>query len=117
MIREEPRSGGAVEGFRGRGFRVGGIDYPGAVVAHAGGARAWSAEGVAPLTPEDFADLPAVELLLIGTGATLERPPRSVLDALGPRFAVEVMDSRAAARTYNVLLAEGRDVAAALLPL
>lgn len=108
--------GGAIEGFRGRGFKIGGIAYPGGVIAHGGGAAAWGATDVTALTPADFAGLPAADLLIVGTGAVLARPPAGLVAALAP-LAVEAMDSRAAARTYNVLLAEGRRVVAALLPL
>lgn len=57
-----------------------------------------------------------VEILLLGTGHTLRFPPPRLL----PRLAavgtgVEVMDTPAACRTYNILLAEGRNVAAALM--
>ena len=65
----------------------------------------------------DAAD-PKIELLLIGTGAAMNRPPADLMAALAARgLAVDFMDSRAAARTYNVLALEGRRVAAALLPL
>jgi uncharacterized protein len=58
------------------------------------------------------------ELLLVGCGArALFIPPavRSELKAAG--LALEVMDTGAACRLYNVLLAEGRRIAAALVPL
>lgn len=60
---------------------------------------------------------PQIEVLLIGTGATMQRPPADLIAAFSKRgLASEFMSSRAAARTYNVLIAEGRLVAAALLP-
>ena len=58
------------------------------------------------------------DLLLIGTGARLRRPARALTEALGALgIGLEPMDSRAAARTYNLLAGEGRRVAAALYPL
>lgn len=64
-----------------------------------------------------LADLPVrPTLLLLGTGKKMERPPAGFVRAardLG--LVVEFMDSHAAARTYNVLVAEGRPVAALLL--
>ena len=60
----------------------------------------------------------AVDVLFVGTGrqiAHLPEPFRAALDSAG--VGAEVMDSPAAARTYNVLLAEARRVAAALLPV
>ncbi len=109
--------GGAIEGFRGRGFRVGGIDYPGGVIASAGGGAAW---GATDLDAIDDADLPSgdLDLLILGTGPAQHRPPAALIAAAAARgLAIEAMDSRAAARTYNMLLAEGRRVAVALLPL
>jgi len=58
----------------------------------------------------------AVEIVLIGTGATLTFPPPAVLRPLvDAGRGYEVMDTGAACRTYNVLTSEGRRVAAALL--
>ena len=61
---------------------------------------------------------PKPEFLLLGTGATLEHPPRAFVAALEARgMGVEVMDSRVAARAWGVLRAEERQIVAALLPL
>lgn len=109
--------GGAIQGFRGRGFRVGGVDYPGGVVASATGCAGWDATDLDALTD---ADLPGgdIDLLILGTGPAMRRPSAELTRAAAARgLALEVMDSRAAARTYNMLLAEGRQVAVALLPL
>jgi uncharacterized protein len=55
-------------------------------------------------------------LILLGTGATLIFPPTEVLAVARRRgVGLEVMDNRSAARTYNVLLAEERDVLLACL--
>lgn len=57
-----------------------------------------------------------VEILLLGTGQALRFPPPRLLPRLAAAgTGVEVMDTPAACRTYNILLAEGRNVAAALL--
>ena len=59
-----------------------------------------------------------IDVLLLGMGATIAHPPaafRTVLEAAG--IGVEPMASPAACRTYNVLLGEGRRIAAALLPV
>ncbi|TFK43910.1 DUF498-domain-containing protein [Crucibulum laeve] len=61
--------------------------------------------------------VPRPEILLLGTGKTLAQPPpafRTYLNKLG--IQLEVMDSRNACSTYNILAEEGRRVAAALLP-
>jgi uncharacterized protein len=55
-------------------------------------------------------------IVLLGTGSRQRFPAPSLLRSLiERRIGVEVMDSPAACRTYNVLMAEGRDVAAALI--
>ena len=61
---------------------------------------------------------PVIEILLIGTGENMERVPSS-LKEYGRKYGVGIdsMDTGAACRTYNVLLSEGRRVAAALMVL
>lgn len=76
--------------------------------------------------PEEFEQLEAPhfealielepEVVLFGSGARLRFPAPAMLRRLTERgMGVEVMDTAAACRTYNVLMAEGRRVAAALL--
>jgi uncharacterized protein len=56
------------------------------------------------------------EIVLLGTGATFRFPEPARLAALHKAgFGVEVMDTPAACRTYNILLGEGRNVVAALI--
>lgn len=56
------------------------------------------------------------EVLLIGTGAVQQFPDRAVWRHLRSQgLGVEIMDTAAACRTYNLIMAEGRDVAAALI--
>jgi uncharacterized protein len=80
-------------------------------------------EGWRPATVQDItaADLEpllglAPEVVLLGTGARQQFPDPAVLRILyEQRIGVEVMDTSAACRTFNVLVAEGRPVAAALI--
>jgi len=56
------------------------------------------------------------EVLLIGTGRTTAFPNADVMQALDQaHIGFECMDSRAAARTYNILIGEGRNVSLAML--
>ena len=56
------------------------------------------------------------ELVLLGTGKILRFPHPSILGAMAAaRIGMEVMDTQAACRTYNILSEEGRNVAAALI--
>ena len=69
-------------------------------------------------TPAHFDVLVALQpqLVIFGSGARLRFPPPRLLAGLmAARIGVETMDTAAACRTYNVLLAEGRAVVAALL--
>jgi uncharacterized protein len=64
---------------------------------------------------EQLAKLP-VEILLLGTGAALRFPhPRLTQAVRDAGIGLEVMDTSAACRTYNILLGEDRRVGAALL--
>jgi uncharacterized protein len=108
-----------IQGYAAGGFRVAGVSYSGGVLVLPSGVAPWTAGPLSALTPEDFAAIgPELEVVLLGTGATMARPAKALTDALKARgLALDFMDSKAAARTYNVLAGEGRRVAAALLPL
>jgi uncharacterized protein len=70
------------------------------------------------LSLEDFRDLLALgpEVVLLGTGSRQRLPPPALHAAFAARgIGLEVMDNRAACRTYNLLLAEFREVAVALI--
>jgi uncharacterized protein len=78
----------------------------------------WAPAGFAALTEADFAGLlhQRPELVLLGTGATQRFPHPRLLQALSrARIGVEVMDTRAACRTFNILIAEDRRAVAALI--
>ncbi len=66
----------------------------------------------------DFAEVLAIEpeLVVFGSGAKFQFPDRQILAAFArARIGFEVMDTPAACRTYNVLMGEGRRIAASLL--
>jgi uncharacterized protein len=78
----------------------------------------WDAKTFEQLTTEHFEFVLSLqpEMVLFGTGATLRFPhPTLTRTLIESRIGVEVMDTAAACRTYNILTAEGRRVAAALL--
>jgi len=77
----------------------------------------WEAKPVADLADTDFESLlkTAPEIILLGTGPTNVFPPRELMFAFARRgIGLECMDTAAAARTFNVLAIEGRQVAAVL---
>ncbi len=78
----------------------------------------WQVEAFDRLTQESFAELAAleVEILLLGTGPRQRFPhPRLAASVSAARIGLEIMDLKAACRTYNILVAEERKVAAALM--
>ena len=88
------------------------------VVAWQGGVTDWGVPHFDALTEAHFSALAErqPELVILGTGTRLRFPHPSLLRTLMARgIGVESMDTPAACRTYNVLLAEGRSVVAALL--
>ncbi len=101
------------------GVIVNGVEYTCSVVVP------WQGE-VAPWPVASFEELQALhfdkiiearpQVVIFGSGARLRFPPPRVLSGLmKARIGFETMDNAAACRTYNVLLAEGRSVVAALL--
>ena len=99
--------------------RIGDTDYrQNLVVTPDAVATGWAPDGFAALTEADFARLlqHRPELVLLGSGATQRFPHPRLLRALSEaRIGVEVMDTRAACRTFNILIAEDRRVVAALV--
>ena len=78
----------------------------------------WAAAGFDALTEADFAGLLAYapEIVLLGTGHEIRFPhPRLTHALTDARVGLEVMDTAAACRTFNILAAEGRKVVAALI--
>jgi len=78
----------------------------------------WDVASFDALTPEDFSGLRAraPELVLLGTGERQRFPRPDLTRALtDAHIGCEAMDSRAACRTYNILMGEGRKVLAAIL--
>ena len=79
----------------------------------------WRPRVFSDLTEADFIGLAelGMEIILLGTGAKQSFPhPRLTRALMDKRIGLEVMDTMAACRTYNILAGEGRSVAAALLP-
>lgn len=96
-------------------FGVGGHVLRGAVLVTPWDAGLWGGfeDVAAPLSLLD-----KIDVLLVGTGGDIAHLPpafRTAIEETG--LGLEVMSSPAAARTYNVLLSEGRRIACALLPV
>ena len=116
-----PEGRHVIESYGDEGFRINGERYAGPVIVWPEGVVPWPVSVIAAAAIETldavFAAAPPIEILLVGSGATFEMAPAPLRQALGARsIAVESMDTGAACRTYNVLMAEDRRVAAALIP-
>ncbi|MGE0024774.1 MAG: Mth938-like domain-containing protein [Hyphomicrobium sp.] len=110
----------AIEAYGNGGFRFGGMSHKGSLLALPSGIWAWPVSAIEEVDRAALADVLAlagqVPFCLLGTGPTLVRPGREVRSAFEEAgLWLEVMDTGAAARTYNVLLAESRPIAAALI--
>lgn len=103
-------------------FRISGQIHTGSVLVFPDQTLAWPVSDIKRLTTEDLSLLtardPAVEILLIGCGANMAFIADDIRASVRERGTViDAMDTGAAARTYNILLLEGRRVAAALIAL
>jgi uncharacterized protein len=79
---------------------------------------AWAPTSFDTLTAEDFQPIDALvpDVVILGTGARQRFiHPRLITALTARRIGVECMDNQAACRTYNILMAEGRKVALALI--
>lgn len=107
-----------VDGYGPGGFRVAGAVHLGALALLPEGVVPW---GGPPEAAPFLERAGSFDVLILGTGATAGAPSealallRAALEAVS--VAVETMPTPSACRTYNVLLAEGRRVAAALVPV
>jgi uncharacterized protein len=121
VIREAHFPGRApVEAYGNGGFRFADMSHRGSILCLPSGVYAWDPANPLDLNPSDFARLlaeaEAVEVLLVGTGKDIRRLPASLRDVLkDKKISADAMSTGAAVRTYNVLLAEDRAVAAALI--
>lgn len=116
----DPRRKQLIESYGEGGFTVSNVVHRGGVTVLPGETRPWPVTDVAALTLDDLSPIldatPAVEILLVGSGPKMVFLPPEVRKALRAKgIGVEVMDTGAACRTYNVLIAEDRRVAAVLV--
>lgn len=99
-------------------FFIDGVWHRHSVILTPAAVTVWEVAAVAELTARHFerlADLGA-EVVLLGTGARLTFVPAALTQALmRRRIGLEVMDTPAACRTYNILAGDGREVAAGLI--
>lgn len=117
---ESPEDALLVESYGAGGFRLMGRRVEGSLFVRESGFFPFPADDLAGLQPGHIDDALAPhakpEILLIGTGAEMMLLPKPLRLHLEERdIGYDVMSTGAAARTYNVLTIEGRNVAAILL--
>ncbi len=109
-----------IEGYGKGGFRFAGMSHRGSLLCLPSGIRAWPAAGPQDITEASlapvFEEAAAIGLLLIGAGRDRWILPDDLrLRLRDSRVEVEVARTGTAVSTYNILLEEGRRVAAALI--
>lgn len=109
-----------IDAYGNGGFRFAEMSHRGAILCLPSGVYAW--EPASPVDVASFAPVlaekDALHVLLFGTGAKQVFPATDVRRAFAEAgVGLEAMTTGAACRTYNILLAEGRLVGAALIPV
>jgi uncharacterized protein len=111
-----------IQGYGDGGFRIAGSVHRGPVLIFPERTVPWSVIGPEGITRDSLAEAAAdaspSRILVVGCGRSFMPPPEGLGASLREAgIALEWMDTGAACRTFNVLLIEGRDVAAALIPV
>jgi uncharacterized protein len=107
-----------VDAYGNGGFRFADMSHRGSILCLPSGIYGWGVQQPVPMLADMgriLAEAADIEILLVGTGEELRLLPADVRQALRARhIAADPMSTGAAVRTFNVLLGEGRAVAAAL---
>jgi uncharacterized protein len=109
-----------IEAYGDGTFRVSGTVHRGSVVVFVDRTLAWQVSDMTEVSAESLAAVgqaePTVEVLLLGCGAKAAMVPKALRAALRETgVVIDAMDTGAACRTFNLLMAEGRRAAAALI--
>ena len=109
-----------IDAYGNGGFRFAEMSHRGSLLILPSGIYSWAVGAMSELSAASlspvFAEHTEIELVLLGTGTAQIWPDPSVRQAFADNnLVLECMDTGAAVRTYNVLLAESRNVAAALI--
>ena len=106
-----------IKGYGDLGFTISGTRWEGSVLVFPDRTMAWSPASFAEMEDSLAPVMTArPQLLLLGCGLSMAPMPQALRVALrSAGITLEIMDTGAACRTFNVLLAEDRLVAAALI--
>ncbi|EJT05668.1 Mth938-like domain-containing protein [Rhizobium sp. CCGE 510] len=110
----------AIDAYGNGGFRFADMSHRGSILCLPSGIHGWDMDMSKSLSPENFRrvldEADDIEVLLVGTGTELRRLPEELKLALKARgISSDPMSTGAAVRTFNIMLAEQRAVAAALI--
>lgn len=111
-----------IDAFGNHGFRFAEMSHQGSLLVLPSGVSSWHIANDDKLILADMVDILAqaelVDILVLGTGDKMYRPSAEILAAFkAVNIVIEFMSTSKAARTFNVLLAEDRRVAAALVAI
>ncbi|NQU71894.1 MAG: hypothetical protein HQ514_15175 [Rhodospirillales bacterium] len=105
-----------IQSYGDGGFRIGGETYAGSVIVLRDAVHPWSISDFSDITADSFNIVSESGILLVGTGKIMSFLAPDLRAALSARgLTADAMDTGAACRTFNVLLAEDRAVFAALI--
>ncbi len=109
-----------IDAYGNGGFRFADMSHRGSLLCLPSGVHGWELQEGEPLTVASLmkvlAESNEIEVLLVGMGANLKPIPADVKAALKAKgIASDPMSTGAAVRTFNIMLAESRAVAAALI--
>ncbi len=109
-----------IQRYGDRKFTISGTEYEGSVIILPEKTDNWPASDFSALNETMLVtmlgDMPDMEILLLGSGEAMQMLSAELRQFMRSKgVAVEVMDTGAACRTFNILLGEGRRVAAALI--
>lgn len=115
-----PQGARTIDGYGTDGFTIAGTLIAGHVLIYKDACSQITFPDIADMNADSFAPVfalsPRPNMLLFGTGATHRFVPPAMRQYFKQQgIGLETMDSGAAVRTYNILLAEGRDVAALVI--
>ena len=117
-----PLGSQVIHGYGPGMFRIANAVHAGSVLVLPDRTVSWDALSIEAISAGDFQPIiaaePPCDILLLGCGERMQLPPEALRAELrGHGISIDPMDTGAACRTFNVLLAEGRRVAAALIAL
>ena len=115
-----PQGRQLIQGYGGGRFRVAGVAHEGSVLVFADVTLAWTVVDFDDITADALGPVVGraaeIDVLILGCGPRFRAPdPALTRHLAGSAIALEMMDTGAACRTYNLLLSDDRRVAAALI--